>query len=63
MYPIYESLEPDFPVLMHLGDEKLDYSSPRRMAKILDLFPNMTVIGAHLGGYGRWDEARRYLVG
>ena len=63
MYPIYESLEPDFPVLMHLGDEKLDYSSPRRMAKILGLFPNMTVIGAHLGGYGRWDEARKYLVG
>lgn len=63
MYPIYESLEPDFPVLMHLGDEKLDYSSPRRMAKILDLFPNMTVIGAHLGGYGRWNEARKYLVG
>jgi len=63
MFPIYERLEPNFPILMHLGDERLDYSSPQRMAKILEMFPNLTVVGAHMGGYARWEEAREYLVG
>lgn len=63
MYYIYDALGSNFPLLMHVGDENLDSSSPQRLAKILELFPHITVIAAHLGGYSRWDEARQYLVG
>lgn len=63
MYYIYEALEPGFPMLIHVGDKNLDFSSPCRLARVLELFPHLTIIGAHLGGYSRWDEARQYLVG
>lgn len=63
MYYIYEAIEPGFPILIHVGDENLDFSSPRRLSRVLELFPHLTIIGAHLGGYARWDEARQYLVG
>ncbi len=61
MMEIYSQVE--LPILMHLGDEKRDSSSPWRMAKVLDKFPNLTVVGAHLGGYSRWDEAEKFLYG
>jgi predicted TIM-barrel fold metal-dependent hydrolase len=60
---IYRELDGTLPVLFHLGDETLDYSSPRRLAKVLDRFPNIVAIGAHMGGYMRWDEAEEYLFG
>lgn len=63
MMPIYTALEGNLPILMHMGDEKSDASSPYRLAKILDRFPNLTVIAAHLGGYSRWEESMKYLVG
>ena len=63
VYYIYEALEPGFPVLIHVGDENLDSSSPQKLARVLDDFSHLTVVGAHLGGYSRWDEARQYLVG
>ena len=63
MFPIYEVLQDNLPVLFHLGDDNVDFSSPKRMARVLKLFPHLTVIGAHMGGYGRWDEAEEYLIG
>lgn len=64
MYPVYELLQAEgLPVLFHVGDETFDYSSPKRLAKVLDDFPRLTVIAAHLGGYMRWDEACEYLIG
>ena len=30
---------------------------PQRLAKVMDRFPRLKVIGAHLGGYTRWDDA------
>lgn len=64
MYPVYELLQAEhLPILFHTGDENFDYSSPKRLAKVLDDFPSLTVIAAHLGGYMRWDEACEYLIG
>ena len=63
MIPIYTALEDKLPILMHMGDENSDASSPYRLAKILDRFPALTVIAAHLGGYCRWEESMKYLVG
>lgn len=63
MIPIYRAVEGRLPILMHMGDEKKTYSRPRRLARVLDIFPNLTVIAAHMGGYMRWDEAAEFLIG
>ncbi len=63
MMPIYEALEGRLPVLIHMGDEKRNSSSPKRLANVLNKFPNLTVIAAHLGGYQMWVDSIKYLVG
>jgi len=63
MDKIYSSIENRLPVLIHCGDAKLDNSSPRRIANLLDRFPGLTIIAAHLGGHNKWQESMEYLVG
>ena len=61
---IYELCEQkNLPVLMHTGDHRYDYSNPNRMLPILKIYTNLTVVGAHLGGWSMWDEACDKLVG
>lgn len=58
MYPIYEyAAKKKLPVLFHMGDKKLDYSSPCRLKRVLEDIPELRVIAAHMGGYSRWNEA------
>lgn len=54
---IYELCEGRLPVLVHAGDHRYDYSNPRRLSSVLSVFPSLTVIGAHFGGWSVWDEA------
>ena len=64
LFPIYAKLEEKgLPILMHMGDERYEFSRPQRLAKVLDHFPSLKVVAAHMGGYTRWDEVRKYLVG
>lgn len=57
--PIYRAArERHLPILMHMGDEKRDDSSPRRLLAVLERFPGIIVIAAHLGGYRDWKDAR-----
>lgn len=57
-FKIYELCEKEsLPVLMHTGDHRFDYSNPDRLIPVLNTFKNLTVIGAHLGGWSVWDEA------
>ena len=64
MMPIYEEIvRLGLPILFHLGDRKLRHARPKRLARVLDEFPEMTAIGAHFGGVFMWDEAIEYLVG
>lgn len=58
---VYELCEGRLPVLVHTGDYRYDYSNPRRMARALETFPSLTVIGAHFGGWSVWDEAEALL--
>ena len=62
MMPIYENAG-DLPLLFHIGDEKTDFSSPYRLRRVLDRFPELVIIAAHMGGYSEWDEAWKHLVG
>ena len=34
-----------------------------KIKKILEDFPNLTVIGAHLGGYSTWEDSMDILCG
>jgi len=63
MLPIYEAVGDTMPMLFHMGDAVSDFSSPARLAKVLDLLPGVKVIAAHFGGYMHWNEAKKHLVG
>lgn len=63
MYPVYEQISGRLPLLLHVGDPTTDYSHPRRVRKILDDFPKLTVVAAHMGGYNVPACAEEYLVG
>lgn len=60
-FPIYEAAEGRFPILFHTGDDRYEFSHPHRLMRVLDRFPKLVVIAAHLGGYLRWDEAQVYF--
>ncbi len=60
-YKIYEMCQGKMPVLLHTGDSRYDYSNPDRMKKVLEAFPDLTVIGAHFGGWSCWKEAAETL--
>lgn len=50
------------PVLLHTGDSRYDYSNPNRIKNILTAFPDLTVIGAHFGGWSIWQQATYELA-
>ncbi len=62
-FPIYESAKGKLPILFHIGDRNTDFSHPKKLRKIHDIFPDLTIIAAHLGGYSVWDEGDKYLAG
>lgn len=62
-FPLYKAINGRLPILIHMGDNRYDYSKPYRLANILDRFPNLIFIAAHLGGYTAWDEALDTYIG
>lgn len=61
---IYELCEKNnLPILMHTGDSRYDYSNPNRLIPILEIYDNLTIIGAHFGGWSIWKEAAKRLNG
>lgn len=62
-FGIYEAAEGRLPILFHMGDRRYEYSKAKRLLKVINRFPGLQVIGAHLGGYSEWDEAAEILGG
>lgn len=63
LFPIYDACSRmKLPLLLHTGDYRYDYSNPARMADVLKNFPELTVVGAHFGGWSVWDEAVETLA-
>ncbi len=63
-YTIYElCVEYDLPILMHMGDPRYDFSHPDRLHRVLTDLPDLTVVGAHMGGWDNWDYACDRLSG
>ena len=50
------------PLLIHTGDYRYDNSGPARMTHVMELFPDLIAICAHLGGYSEWDDAVKCLA-
>ena len=66
LLPIFEAAQDDFIFEIHIGDvlpPEQNPSCPYKLAAILDKFPRLKVIAAHLGGYRMWDHALRVLAG
>ncbi len=53
--------EKGLPILLHTGDSRYDNSNPNRVAPVLEKFPDLIVIGAHLGGWSIWEDAAEKL--
>jgi predicted TIM-barrel fold metal-dependent hydrolase len=65
MLKLYEIVEGRMPVYFHIGDDRPQYrfSEPKKLRRILDMFPHLQAVAAHLGGYKAADEAIEYLAG
>lgn len=62
MLPFYRAAHRrGLPILFHTGDVRKDFSSPRRLARLLDKLPDLVCVAAHLGGYTEWDAAKECL--
>ena len=61
LYPAYEMLQGKLPVILHMGDRRYNYSHPQRLRHVMELFPDLQFIGAHLGGYRVYETAFEIL--
>ena len=55
--PIYRMAEGTLASLFHTGDDRYDFSSPHRMERVAERFPELICIAAHFGGYRCWKES------
>lgn len=58
---MFAVLEGRLPVIIHTGDNRFEFSRPRQMKKVLETFPKMICVCAHLGGWSEWTEAAETL--
>ncbi len=65
LIPLYELVEGRMPIYFHMGDDRPQYrfSEAKKLRRILDRFPRLEVVAAHLGGYRAAAEAVEYLSG
>jgi predicted TIM-barrel fold metal-dependent hydrolase len=59
MYELYSMMEGEFPLYLHMGDDRPQYrfSEADKLIKIMKEFPRLKVIAAHFGGYMAWERA------
>lgn len=68
MAPIYEKMaQLRLPVLFHAGWDPLSpnlvHAEPERLRAVVEGYPGLTVIAAHLGGMQRYDQVEKHLLG
>ena len=57
LFPLYDMIAGKMPVIFHSGDPRYPYSHPERIKRILDMFPDLTVVAAHFGGWSMQEVA------
>lgn len=68
LFPIYQKCsELKLPIVFHVGFDPVSpniiHGTPKMFAEVLNEFPDLCVILAHLGGMNMWDDVEKYLVG
>ena len=68
MIPIYEAAEAaGLIMLLHAGHDVAyaphDRATPVRTRRVIERFPGLRLIAAHIGGWQEWDAVERHLVG
>ncbi len=56
----YRAAEGKLPILLHMGDDRYDFSKPARLVKMAKKYPGVNFIAAHFGGYRCWSDAPLY---
>lgn len=68
MFPIYEKIaELGLVAVFHGGwdpySQDVIRATPQSFAAVAETFPKLTIVAAHLGGMGLWDDIERYTAG
>lgn len=64
LYEMYEALgDLNLPLLAHTGDVRYANSNPAQILRVLDNFPRLRLVGAHMGCWSDWDEGSKLLCG
>ena len=58
---MFAALEGKLPVIIHTGDNRYEFSRPWQMKEVLEAFPKLICVCAHLGGWSEWAEASETL--
>ena len=61
LFPVYDRIQGKIPVMLHMGDQRYNFSHPIRLRKVMELFPDLEVIAAHFGGYSMFETAKEVL--
>lgn len=64
---LYEAVIKQGMILVtHAGRDPLDreevFGTPERFSRVIESYPDLKLVLAHLGGLGMYDEVRRYLL-
>jgi predicted TIM-barrel fold metal-dependent hydrolase len=67
-FPLYEELQKlNLTILLHCGAEISSQeeirSTPEKVLKVMEKFPELKIIGAHMGGFLMWEEVLEKLAG
>ncbi|MBN1192513.1 MAG: amidohydrolase family protein, partial [Coriobacteriia bacterium] len=67
MAPLYRAvIDAGLVVLFHAGRDMVDWgreARPAEFARMLDAYPDLKCVLAHMGGYLFWEEVREHLCG
>ena len=68
VFPMYEAaMDNNMIVFFHTGEDigvkPPYYSTPDHMRRLLDTFPHMKLVFAHMGGWMLWDDVERLIIG
>lgn len=57
---IYRQASGRLPILFHTGDKRYHFSNPLLLSNVAKKYPDLTVIGAHFGGFSEWEDVYCY---
>ncbi|MCM8764343.1 MAG: amidohydrolase family protein [Candidatus Omnitrophica bacterium] len=68
MFPIYEAITAAGLILvLHSGFdfafERVERANPQRILRVIEKFPEIKLVCAHLGGWQQWNDVEKFLIG